>query len=85
MGRFGQPGDADRDGEQHEPDLWCGEPAFTASYSGFVNGDTAGVVSGSPGLTTAATAVSPVGGYTITNTIGSFTRPITPSALPTAR
>ena len=43
-------------------------PVFTASYSGFVNGDTTGVLSGAPSLTTTATAASPVGNYTITAT-----------------
>jgi hypothetical protein len=41
-------------------------PAFTAGYSGFVNGDTPGVVSGSPSLTTTATARSAPGTYPIT-------------------
>jgi subtilase family serine protease len=35
-------------------------PAFTASYSGFVNGDGVGVLTGSPSLTTTATAGSSV-------------------------
>ena len=47
-------------------------PVFTATYGGFVNGDTAAVLSGSPGLITAATAASPVGNYTITNTLGTL-------------
>ena len=47
-------------------------PAFTASYTGFVNGDTLAVVSGSPSLTTSATTSSPAGGYTITNTLGTL-------------
>ena len=47
-------------------------PALTASYSGFVNGDTTNVLSGSPSLTTAATISSPVGFYTITAAIGSL-------------
>jgi len=47
-------------------------PTFTASYTGFVNGDTAAVISGSPTLTTAADTNSPVGGYVITNTLGSL-------------
>jgi hypothetical protein len=47
-------------------------PVFTASYSGFVNGDTVGVLSGSPSLTTAATAASPAAGYTITATNGTL-------------
>jgi sugar lactone lactonase YvrE len=41
-------------------------PTSTAGYSGFVNGDTAGVLSGSPSLTTTATAGSPPGIYAIT-------------------
>ena len=41
-------------------------PAFSATISGFVNGDTASVVSGAPGLSTTATASSPVGHYPIT-------------------
>ena len=41
-------------------------PALTASYSGFVNGDTAGRLTTPPTLTTTATAASPVGKYPIT-------------------
>ena len=40
-------------------------PAFTASYSGFVNGDNQGVLSGSPSLTTDAPDNPPVGSYNI--------------------
>ena len=47
-------------------------PAFTTSYSGFVNGDTASVLSGSPSLTTAATVSSPVGMYAITAAAGTL-------------
>lgn len=47
-------------------------PAFTASYTGFVNGDTTGVLSGSPSLTTTATASSPVASYTITAAQGNL-------------
>jgi hypothetical protein len=47
-------------------------PAFTASYSGFVNGDTSGVLTGSPSLTTAATTNSGAGGYTIVATNGTL-------------
>ena len=39
-------------------------PAFSAQYSGFVNGDTAALVSGLQ-LTTNANAAAPVGSYTI--------------------
>ena len=41
-------------------------PALTASYSGFVNGDTASSLTTPPALTTTATAASPVGSYPIT-------------------
>ncbi len=41
-------------------------PALTATYSGFVNGDTAGSLATPPALTTTATAASPVGSYPIT-------------------
>jgi hypothetical protein len=47
-------------------------PVFTVSYSGFVNGDTASVLSGSPSLATSAITNSPAGSYTITNTIGAL-------------
>ncbi len=40
-------------------------PALTATTTGFVNGDTQAVVSGSPSLTTAATSSSPAGNYAI--------------------
>jgi hypothetical protein len=48
-------------------------PGFTASYSGFVNGDTAAVLSGAPALSTSATASSPVGTYPITAALGTLT------------
>ena len=47
-------------------------PAFTASYSGFVNAETAGILSGSPSLTTTATTNSGAGGYPITATNGTL-------------
>ncbi len=40
-------------------------PALTASYSGFVNSDTAASLTTPPSLTTPATATSPVGTYPI--------------------
>jgi hypothetical protein len=40
-------------------------PAFTASYSGFVSGDTEASLTTLPGLTTSAISTSPVGNYTI--------------------
>ncbi|HEX4773408.1 MAG TPA: MBG domain-containing protein [Bryobacteraceae bacterium] len=47
-------------------------PALTASYSGFVNGENSAVLSGSPTLSTTATAASAVGGYTITAAQGTL-------------
>jgi probable HAF family extracellular repeat protein len=41
-------------------------PTFTASYSGFLNGDTAASLTTPPSLNTTATAASPVGSYPIT-------------------
>jgi hypothetical protein len=50
-------------------------PTFTASYSGFQNGDTASVLSGSPHFSTTATSSSPAGTYPITVTQGSLSDP----------
>jgi hypothetical protein len=44
----------------------AGLPVLTASYSGFVNGDTAANLTTLPSLTTTATAASHVGSYSIT-------------------
>jgi hypothetical protein len=44
----------------------AGLPALTASYSGFVNGDTPASLTTAPSLSTTATAASPVGSYSIT-------------------
>lgn len=41
-------------------------PALTASYAGFVNGDTVAVLSGAPALSTTATQFSVPGNYDIT-------------------
>jgi hypothetical protein len=50
-------------------------PSFTASYSGFVGGDTLATsdVSGSPSLTTSAAPLSPAGSYPIQAGTGSLT------------
>jgi hypothetical protein len=40
-------------------------PAFSATYSGFVNGDTAASLAGTLGMSTTANAGSPVGAYSI--------------------
>jgi hypothetical protein len=47
-------------------------PTFTGSYSGFVGGDTAAVLSGAPSLTTTATTSSPAGLYPITAAVGTL-------------
>jgi hypothetical protein len=48
-------------------------PVFTATYSGFVNGENTGVLAGNPSLSTPATAGSPVGNYTIVVKNGTLT------------
>lgn len=47
-------------------------PGFTASYTGFVNGEDASVLSGSPTFFTPATIDSPVGPYPITPSLGTL-------------
>ncbi|ABF43018.1 Integrin-like protein [Candidatus Koribacter versatilis Ellin345] len=47
-------------------------PSFTASYAGFVNGDTVSVLIGAPSLASSATATSPVGSYVITASLGTL-------------
>ena len=47
-------------------------PAFSATYSGFVNGDNQSILSGTPSFTTPAGPSSPVGTYTITVAQGSL-------------
>jgi hypothetical protein len=48
-------------------------PVFTASYSGFMNGQTATVLSGSPVFSTTATSSSPAGLYPIYDSLGTLT------------
>ena len=55
-------GAADDHGRQPEQGLRGGVAALTASYSGFVNGDTAASLTTQPTLTTTATAASHVSG-----------------------
>lgn len=47
-------------------------PTFTYTPSGFVNGDTASLLSGSPTITTTATTASAVGNYPITIAQGTL-------------
>jgi subtilisin-like proprotein convertase family protein len=47
-------------------------PPLTASYTGFINGDTAAVIVGAPLLTVGADTNSPVGSYTITVSTGTL-------------
>src|SRR6266850_4531053 len=49
------------------------DPAFTASYTGFVNGDSAGVLSGTAAFSTTAVATSPEGNYPINVAVGTLT------------
>jgi hypothetical protein len=50
------------------------DPVFTASFSGFVNGDTAAAVAGAPAFATTAVATSPAGAdYPILITKGTLT------------
>jgi uncharacterized repeat protein (TIGR01451 family) len=48
-------------------------PTLTAAIAGFVNGENASVLSGSPAVTTTATAASAVGNYPITPAVGTLT------------
>ncbi|GFO54908.1 hypothetical protein GMSM_19150 [Geomonas sp. Red276] len=48
-------------------------PSFSASYSGFFNGDTTTVLSGEPAFSTTADVNSPVGSYPITPAQGTLT------------
>ncbi len=51
-------------------------PAFSATITGFVNGDTAqtpGAISGTPGFSTTATTTSPQGTYPIVPSLGTLT------------
>jgi hypothetical protein len=50
-------------------------PAFTYTLSGFVNGDTASVVTGSASCTSTATPASPAGTYPIVCTQGTLATP----------
>lgn len=47
-------------------------PPYTATITGFVNGDTASVVTGSPSLTTSPASPTAVGTYPITAAIGTL-------------
>src|SRR5207245_1614025 len=47
-------------------------PTLTATITGYVNGDTASVVSGTPALSTVATQSSAVGTYAITAAQGTL-------------
>jgi len=52
--------------------LYDANPVFTYTITGFVNGDTSSVVSGTPSITTTATQDSPAGTYAITATAGTL-------------
>ena len=48
-------------------------PSLTYRLTGFVNGETAAVVTGAPVLSTVATPTSPVGNYPIKTSVGTLT------------
>jgi hypothetical protein len=50
-------------------------PNFSAAITGFVNGDTAAMVTGTPSLTTTATAASVPGSYPIGAAVGTLVAP----------
>jgi hypothetical protein len=50
-------------------------PAYTAAYSGFLNGDTASIVSGTPSLTTNPATPVDAGAYTIITAVGTLSVP----------
>jgi hypothetical protein len=52
--------------------LGATNPVFTVSYGGFVNNDTATVLSGGSALSTSATTASPAGSYPITVAPGTL-------------
>jgi hypothetical protein len=52
--------------------LGAPDPTFTAGYTGWVNGDTSAVLTGSPAFSTTATVASPIGTYPITPTAGTL-------------
>ena len=47
-------------------------PTFSATITGFANGDTQAVVTGQPALTTTATSSSPAGSYPIAASLGTL-------------
>jgi hypothetical protein len=47
-------------------------PSFTASYSGFVNGESTTVLSGTPAFSTTASSSSPAGLYPIYDSLGTL-------------
>jgi filamentous hemagglutinin family protein len=47
-------------------------PIFTASYTGFLNGETVSVTSGTPALTTPANLLSGIGNYSINSGLGTL-------------
>ena len=61
-------------------DSGTANPTFNDTITGYVNGDTAAVLSGSASLTTAANTSSPVGSYTITASCKAVCSPPTTSS-----
>ena len=53
-------------------DYGTANPTLTSGYAGFLNGDTASILSGAPSVATTATATSSTGSYPITATTGTL-------------
>ena len=68
------PGHIGGHGQHASRTYGASDPAYTASYSGFVLSQTLGDsgVTGAPSLTSNDTAASPVGSYTITAALGTL-------------
>ena len=69
----GKPRRVDGDSEFRLAHIRSDHPAFSITYSGFVNGETASVVNGTPAFSTPATVTSGVGNYSVTPLLGTLT------------
>src|SRR5262249_44517580 len=67
-----RPGHADLTAIDASRVYGAANPTFTSTVTGFVNGDTAGVLSGAAALTTTATVNSGVGTYPIMAGVGTL-------------
>ncbi|WP_397219467.1 MBG domain-containing protein [Nocardioides terrisoli] len=73
MAHRGQPPRRGRGRRARRPPYGAANPSFTATTSGFVNGDAAATAyTGSPALSTSATTTSDIGGCPITTAAGTL-------------